>query len=204
MKDLKGIKNIIFDFGNVIMDIDFQLTVKKFKELGFSNIESFLKNYRSLGFFSDYQEGKISDSEFLQKIRENSGVNMSDEAIKTAWNAMLLEYSTDRLIALKDLKLKYKIFLLSNTNNIHYHNFAFRVPMDANIDNYFHKAYYSHILGMSKPGIEIYQHVLKEQALQPHETLFIDDLQENIDGAEAIGMITHLATYPGEWLEWFE
>ncbi|MBN2166405.1 MAG: HAD family phosphatase [Marinilabiliaceae bacterium] len=203
MKELTGIKNLIFDFGNVILDIDFQKTVQQFKNIGFKEIETFLKDFRSMGFFSDYQEGKISDSEFITNIQIHSDVKLTKDDIIKAWNSMLLNYNTTRLNYLRNLRNKYRIFLLSNTNNLHYENFANRVPGEKSIDNLFEKTYYSHIIKMSKPSVDIYQYVITDANIIASETLFIDDLQENIDGAKNAGLKACIVKYPSEWTEWF-
>lgn len=204
MTDLNGIRTIVFDFGNVILDIDFNKTVQQFKNLGFENIDRFLDDYRSLGFFADYQEGKISDELFLNKIREKSGIQMSDQMITHAWNAMLLNYSIPRLEMLKELRKKFRIILLSNTNAIHYANFAFRVPGEDCIDHYFDSSYYSHVIGLSKPSTAIYTYLIQREKIHPHETFFIDDLQENIDGAIQAGLRAKKVNYPDEWLKWMQ
>lgn len=203
MDDLSGIKNIVFDFGNVVMDIDFQKTIDEFKSIGFKDVEQFLKDYRSLGFFSDYQEGKISDKEFISKIKEIGHLNLNNQIIIDAWNAMLLDYDLQRIDFLKKLRKKYKIYLLSNTNNLHYENFAFRVPHSNSIDELFDKTYYSHTLQQSKPSVEIYNCVMTDAKINPSESLFIDDLQENIEGAKNAGMKARIVNYPSEWTEWF-
>jgi putative hydrolase of the HAD superfamily len=196
--------NIIFDLGGVILNIDPKQTVNQFKNIGFDDILNFLDYYRSRGFMADFQIGQISTGDFCDEIRKHSKIELSNDAIINAWNATLLDFPENRIMKLMELGKKYRIFLLSNTNIIHYHNFANRLPIVGSIDSIFEKVYYSHEIGLSKPDIAAYQHVLTQNGLKASETLFLDDLSENIEAAASIGMQTRQVTDADLWPTWFD
>jgi glucose-1-phosphatase len=100
------------------------------------------------------------------------------------------------------LSRHYRLFLFSNTNIIHYQHFAFRVPRVGDIAKLFHYTYYSHQIGLAKPHISSFEHVLAHGKMQANETLFLDDLPENVEGAKAVGMKTMRVEYPNQWLGW--
>jgi glucose-1-phosphatase len=200
--DLHQVRNIIFDLGNVLIDLDPKKTINAFKAMGFDQIESFQGHSRSMGFTALFQEGKMSETEFFDEVRRYSHSHLSNEAIAEAWNAMLLTYDERRIKRLIDLKKHYRLFLFSNTNVVHYHNFAFRVPIVGDIAKLFERTFYSHEIGLSKPSTQSFEHVLAQAGLKPHETLFLDDLPENIEGAINTGMQARLVESPNQWLEW--
>jgi len=195
----RNISSIIFDLGGVILNINPQLTVDRFKAIGFLGIEVFLDHYRSLGFMADFQAGRITESQFYDEIRKESGLEISNQLIKEAWNAMLLDYPLDRIAKIKELKKDYKLFLLSNTNVVHFQDFAFRVPGVSQLGDLFDSVYYSHEIEMSKPNAEAYKFVLEANNLDAETTLFLDDLPENIATAKELGIQTYWVTNANRW-----
>jgi FMN phosphatase YigB (HAD superfamily) len=200
--DLSNVRNIIFDLGNVLIDLDPQKTIKAFKDLGFAQIEEFQGHSRSMGFTALFQEGKMDDKAFYDEVRRYAGKPLTDIDIADAWNAMLLHYDTRRIQRLIDLKQRYRLFLFSNTNEVHHRNFAFRVPLVGSIDKLFERTFYSHEIGLAKPSTESFELVLRQAGIKAHETLFLDDLPENVEGAQKVGMQARLVEYPNQWLEW--
>jgi glucose-1-phosphatase len=191
MVDLKSIKNIIFDYGGVIINIDFNLTIDAFKKLGFSNVEEVLFRPNSSRLLPMMERGQMSPENFYQEIRKYSGLNLSDKEIEIAWNALLLDMPEKRIRLLEKLRNKYRIFLLSNSNIIHYHQYLSQLNDQygySHFDMLFEKAWFSHDLNMNKPNLDIYYHTLKDAGLIPHETLFIDDTKINSDAASKTGM----------------
>lgn len=185
-----GIRNIIFDLGGVILNIDFSLTAKAFNELG---VEDFAKNFTQFhytSFFQDYETGKIDDASFIKGIQSLSSKPLSEIEVINAWNALLLDFPEERITLLKQLKIKYRLFLLSNTNAIHLVAFQkkFHTLTGGYLEDLFEKTYYSHAVGMRKPSEEIYQLVVNENNLVPAETLFVDDTAANFLGSEKIGL----------------
>ena len=190
---MQNIKAIIFDFGGVILDIDYNKTSKAFKDLGVKNFEEMYSQKNANPLFHDLEEGKINEAAFYNAFRTSTNLKLTDQQINKAWNAMLLGYRTEALYTLEAIRQKYKLFLLSNTNSIHHTEFN-KIYQDqiqhGALDDYFDKAYYSHEIGYRKPYKEAYEYVLKENKLSPSETLFIDDSIQNIDAAKNLGLQT--------------
>ena len=190
---MQNIKTIIFDFGGVILNIDYNRTSQAFKDLGLSNFDEMYSQKNANMLFRDLEEGKINEEEFYITFKSLTHLELTDDQIKNAWNAMLLHYREEALHTLKAIKQKYKLYLLSNTNSIHYTAFnkIFTDQIGGDpLNDYFDKAYYSHEIGYRKPGKEAYEFVLKENNLSPSETLFIDDSIQNINAANALGLQT--------------
>ncbi len=178
-----AIKNIIFDLGGVFLNIDFKLTETAFKELGVDGFSDMFTQHHANDLFVQLETGAITASAFYQAFREATGTNLTDLAIKNAWNALLLDFRLPSLEWLEGIKEKYQIFLFSNTNQIHHDAFVLTYQQQtgkADFDAIFKKAYYSQHLGMRKPEVEPFLHILKEQRLDPQETLFIDDTLKNV------------------------
>lgn len=189
---MKGIKNIIFDLGGVIINLDNQLTENAFIALGTRPIKEYFGHGHAASFFKDYEVGGITSKEFVDMIRSQTGITASDEDIIKAWNALLLDFPTERIQLLKELGKSYRIFLFSNTNELHLQhlNLIYRdtFPGEKSLDDHFEKAYYSHILKMRKPDEASFQHILAENKLKGEETLFVDDALINVEGAEKAGL----------------
>lgn len=204
MVELKGIKNLIFDFGGIIINIDFALTYKAFEALGVANTESLIIRAIQLGFFGKFERGEISPWEFRSELCRLAEIEVSDAEFDKAWNTMLLDIPEERVRIIERLSKKYRIFLLSNTNQIHYDNYVSRIqPYGYNrIDDLFEKAWFSFKIGLAKPDRDIFDFVLNEKNLNPQECLFVDDMPENIAGAEMTGMKT-LCISPGTFISHF-
>lgn len=186
-------KNIIFDLGGIFMNLDFSLTEKAFIDLGITQFPSMFTQHHSNDLFEQLETGQISETEFYDAFRRETGSSVTNEQIKTAWNALLLDFPQERLDWLEHISKKYRIFLFSNTNRIHYDAFVEILARENNctdFDSYFSKAYYSHELGLRKPYVASFQKILEEQGLHPAETLFIDDTAKNLVGAREAGMET--------------
>jgi glucose-1-phosphatase len=197
------IKNIIFDLGNVLLDIDYNKTIDAFEQLGFQNFKTSYSPEKMGPLFEDIETGKLSEEELYTVIKSLSKTPLSTEQIKHAWNALLLDFRKESLVYLKKLPARYTIYLLSNTNSIHltaFNEILEREGQDRTLESYFTKAYYSNVIGFRKPYRECYQFVLKDAGIKAEETLFIDDLPVNITGANAVGLQTHLLL-PNERIE---
>jgi len=143
--------------------------------------------------FMDYEKGLLTDEAFRDHVREVLNMDCQDDELDSYWNAMLLDIPAERLQLLEELKKKYRVFLLSNTNEIHLKKFN-QILNAAHgrdsMDYYFHKAYYSHRMKMRKPDTEIFEFVLKENQLNASQTLFLDDNLSNLQGAAQVGIQT--------------
>lgn len=190
----KTIKNIVFDWGGVITNIDFDATINAFKALGINNFENYYCKAFQAPLFQQHETGKISVKEFRNSLRSMVPFQISDAEIDNAWFAMLLETPPQNLKLIESLRDHYNIYLLSNTNEIHVSMydkiFNDKHGLDSKFRDLFKKAYYSHEVGFRKPGLEIFEFVLKDENLKPEETLFIDDSIQNIEAANNAGIIT--------------
>jgi glucose-1-phosphatase len=187
---MDNVKNIIFDLGGVIMDIDVKQTLHAFTKLGIKNIENYFGHGFAASFFSDHEAGRISDEEFLNEIKKLLTAEVSDEDVINAWNALLLRFPPERIKLLKELKSSYRLFLFSNTNAIHYDKFSeiYRDTYSGELEDLFEKAYYSHSLGQRKPDTAGFELIIKENGLDPKKTLFVDDAFINVEGAIKTGL----------------
>lgn len=190
MKNLEGIKNIIFDLGGVILNIDYQLTIQGFQKLGIENFEEIFSQFKQSQLSDDFETGQISENEFYQGIKTISGIEFTFEEFKFAWNALLLDLPKERIDLLKKLSQNYRLFLFSNTNQTHYSEFVAKVEVDFNL--IFEKAYYSHQFGRRKPDSDSFLAILHENKLEAKETLFVDDSIHHIQSAELLGIPTLL------------
>lgn len=185
------IKNIIFDFGGVIYDIEHQKTKDAFADLGITNFEELYGHTIQTGLFENFEMGLISPSDFRAALRKHLPENTSDRQIDHAWNALLIGYKPARLELLEKIKNNYRIFLLSNTNLIHYHQYMADLKEEKLYEKFiglFKKLYFSHQIGMRKPDANIFHLVIQDNLLNPQETVFIDDYDLNIAAADATGL----------------
>ncbi len=190
---MQKIKNIIFDMGGVILNLDFLKTELAFAEYGIGNFNQYYTLQTATPVFEQLETGKISPEDFYDVFRKITLSTISNQQIEIAWNAMLLDFPTERISLLKELRSKYQIYLLSNTNEIHYRHIMkiFKEQNDGeDFNDIFIKAYYSHQLGMRKPDKIIFETVLKDADLLAGETIFIDDAIANIESAKSTGLQT--------------
>ncbi len=193
------VKNIIFDLGGVILNIDFSKTENAFRELGINGFSEMYTQHHSNELFVQLEKGTISPDAFYDTFRKATDSELSNEAIKNAWNALLIDFRLPSLEWLEQIKDQYQIFLFSNTNQIHHDEFLemySRQTGRSNFDNFFKKAYYSQQLGMRKPDLEPFLYILKQEGLIAEETLFIDDTIKNIKAAKLVGMQTIHLQWP--------
>ena len=183
------IDTIIFDFGDIFINLDKEATPLALKKLGLKEWNS---NLDALNL--DFEKGKISETEFILGF-QNYIPNASIHQIREAWNAVLLDFPLYRLEFLQMLAQKHKLFLLSNTDSIHIERFQHKAGISFYRDFYqcFEKVYFSYELGMRKPETAIFEFVIKEHNLLPKNTLFVDDNLQNIESAEKLGLqVWHL------------
>jgi putative hydrolase of the HAD superfamily len=188
---MRGIKNIIFDLGGVIINLDNQRTTDAFVALGLKNIKEYFGHGHAASFFKDYEVGRIDDRQFIDAIRKTGGLTVPDQAIIDSWNALLLDFPPERIQLLKQLRKNYRLFLFSNTNALHLaalRDIYTRSFGPGSLEDHFEKTYYSHLMGMRKPDKASYEHILLENNLQGPETLFVDDAIINVEGAEQAGL----------------
>ena len=190
----KTFDTIIFDLGGVVLNLDYQATIDAFKALGKENFDKLYTQANQDKIFDQYETGSISSQEFREYFKSILGSTISNQQIDDAWNKLLLDLPKKRIDLLYRLKEEYRIFLFSNTNEIHLNSFR-KTIKDAFgdedlLEKVFHKTYYSHLVGIRKPNVEAFQHVIDEQGLDPQKTLFIDDSIQHIEGAQKLGIQT--------------
>jgi putative hydrolase of the HAD superfamily len=191
------VKNIIFDLGGVIINLNYQLTRKAFENLGVANFNDLYTQHHANPLFEQLEVGAIEPEAFYEALRETTGLTLTNSQIEAAWNAMLLDFPVERLNWLTRIKNKYNIYLFSNTNAIHYNAFihiyeqvAPQLGLDTQFEHFFSTAYYSHTLGQRKPEVAAFEAVIRDANLDPAQTLFIDDTLLNIEGAQKAGLQT--------------
>lgn len=192
---MANIKNIIFDYGDVIFNIEHSFTIQAFIELGITNAQELFGHKAQADFFDLFEKGEINASEFYDTIRKLANKDLTDEEIKSAWNTLLIGIPEGNLDLLLQAKSKYRTFLLSNNNEIHYEWILNYLQAEWNVPNmssFFEKDYYSHLMGMRKPDAEIFEYVLNMHDLKPEETLFIDDSPQHIATANQLGIVCKL------------
>ncbi|MDD2633874.1 MAG: HAD family phosphatase [Bacteroidales bacterium] len=192
---MNKVKNIIFDLGNVILDIDTKLSEVAFANKGLENFENLYTLAAQSEIFDRLEVGNITPKEFYTEFRQITNTNLTDDIITDCWNALILDYEPKRIELLKKLKTKYRTFILSNTNKIHYDFYTTLLKKTQNInglESLVEKAYFSHEINLKKPGREIFEYVLQDGNLITSETIFIDDSKPNIITAREMGFKTIL------------
>jgi len=186
-----AIKAVVFDFGNVIINIDTERTFAAFAELTFKSAERVKKLFAEAAIFEKYETGFYSDDEFRDVVRQTLSYPLNDQEIDAAWNALLLDVPAKRLAYLENLRFRYPVYLLSNTNAIHIEKCQqyFRARYNiADFRTLFSKVFLSYELGLWKPDYRIFRKVLEETGFKPEEVLFLDDNADNIDAARDMGI----------------
>ncbi|MFW5753623.1 MAG: HAD family hydrolase, partial [Marinilabiliaceae bacterium] len=190
MQNLKGIKNIIFDLGNVLIPLQVQKAGEVFQNLMNNGLtpEAFIEKHKEA--FRAYETGKISTAWFIEDLRQDLAPEASDNQITDAWNTVLGNFPARHVDLLLKLRPHFRLYILSNTNELHAKRFETEVPGVSHIAELFDGLHYSHIEGLRKPQPELYEKVIRTNELVPSETLFADDLKENLDAAEKFGIKT--------------
>jgi len=201
------IKNLIFDYGGVILALEHELMAAAFARLGIPDMLSRVSLAAQSHLFDNFDTGALTPEEFRETIRElaNQATTreetpdttraLSDAEIDDAWNAMLIGIPPENLELLLQAQGRYRTFLLSNTNNIHLHWISQHLKRTFDIDSiapYFEQVWYSNELGMRKPNCDIFEYALTTAGLDPGETLFMDDNPQNIAAAADLGIRTRL------------
>lgn len=200
-----GIKNLLIDLGGVLINLDRQRCIENFQKLGLPNAEELLDIHRPDGLLMQQEKGLITPAEFRNGVRDMMGKVVSDKLIDAAWNSFLVDIPTYKLDLLLKLREKYVVYLLSNTNEIHWkwackHLFPYRA---FKAEDYFEKAYLSFEMKMAKPEPEIFTTILEDAGIEPGETLFIDDSEINCKAAQQLGIATYTAKAGEDWSHLF-
>lgn len=200
-KKMERIKNIVFDFGGVIVNFSREAAVKKFEEIGVANANDLLDAYHQKGAFLQVEDGTINAEEFRIILSELAGKELTYEQVKEGWLGFMLDVPQYRLEYLLELRKKYKLYILSNTNP---YVMSWARSNDFTIagrplDDYFDKIYTSYELKAVKPGKTIFELMIKDADMLPGETLFVDDGPANIKMAKELGMMTFQPINGEDW-----
>ena len=203
MKNYKNITTIIFDLGGVLCDLDIDRCILNFKHLGLENFEHYLNNFGQSGFFMQLEKGLITAAEFRNDVRKLTSKPLIDTQINEAWNSFLVGIPTKKLDLIIELRKKFRVVLLSNTNIIHFPDTVARFFNfnGMSTSDYFDKCYLSYEMKMAKPDEEIFNALLEAEQVSANECLFLDDGQKNIEQAAKLGIQTYLVK-TGEDLSW--
>jgi glucose-1-phosphatase len=191
-KDDFPIRHILFDLGAVLLNIDYQLPVRAFAELGMKDFDRLFAHAGQSDLFNRWERGEVSRAAFAAEIRQISGLNLSEANIFRAWNTILLDLPEHRIRFLESLHDRFTVSLLSNTNEVHVEAFEEIADRTIGIQRWraaFNgKIFYSNQIGLRKPDRETFRFVLESTGFSPDETLFIDDTPGHVRGAEAVGI----------------
>lgn len=197
------IKNIIFDLGGVLFDINYSLTQKAFETLGVKNFDAMYSQAAANQLFQQLETGKISESQFHEQLNKATALNLLPKQINEAWNAMLLGFRYESLNFLRVLSRQYRIFLFSNTNFIHQRKFLEmyqQQQMQEPFHDLFEKLFYSCEIGSRKPDVASYRFVLEQAGIRAADTCFVDDSIQNVEAGKQEG-IKSILLKKGEKIE---
>jgi putative hydrolase of the HAD superfamily len=183
------IKNILFDLGGVILDIDVQATKQRFYELGLPALFMQYPENMLTDLFFRYETGKINTTQYRDEVRRISGLEVPDHDIDEAWCAMLVGIPAERVELISRLKERYRLYMLSNTCELHVPVFEnmFQKVSGNSMHEIFDGIYYSFEIGQHKPDAEAWEHVIRDARIKPEETLFLDDNIHNIKASQELG-----------------
>jgi HAD superfamily hydrolase (TIGR01549 family) len=196
------VKNIIFDLGNVLYDIDFNNMYAQFDVLGIPNFENHFTLNKCDQLFYDVEKGFIDQVGFCEGFNQLYNLSLSHTQIISAWNSLLVGFRKESMDWIKANQGKFPMFLYSNTNQIHcdYVLPQYEREIGGDFEKLFKKPYYSHHMGMRKPDPASFQYILDQEGLNAAETLFIDDNEPNVIGAASVGLQV-LYLQPGMFIE---
>jgi putative hydrolase of the HAD superfamily len=187
----KKIDTLLLDLGGVLIDVDYAGSAKAFEQLGHTGFDRVYSKAKQTDLFDKFETGELNVNGFRKNLRELLGAEISDNDIDHCWNAMLGTIPEARIDLLKKLKRRYRLLLLSNTNNIHVPAFT-RIILEKNgipdFSSLFDGAYFSCEIGLRKPHTKAYLHVLQKHGATPDRTLFIDDSIQHVEGARQAGL----------------
>jgi len=183
-------KNIVFDLGGILVGLDSARSIAAFREIGATSVASYIEDHRTEDLFLDIELGRATTAQFCREVRRIARCEATDAQIEQAWDALLTHIPAPKLRAIDQLKDRYRLFLLSNTNQMHW-NHCQRLALEASgrrLDSYFERCFLSYEMGMAKPSREIFAAMLRMANLNAAETLFIDDTEDNCLSARAMGI----------------
>lgn len=186
----KNFKNIIFDFGGILVNIDYKKTLNELSIISNRSVEELYSQHEQIDLFSNLETGKIGRDEFFDGLRTLLDTDSDNGVLENAWNAMLGQVPKMRVEFLKEFKKTKNLYMLSNINEIHEE----KLKEHQELYSLFDKVYFSHHINLRKPNIDIFEYVLNDSGLIINETIFIDDSLQHIEAAKSLGLATiHLS-----------
>ncbi|MDX5478597.1 MAG: HAD family phosphatase [Cyclobacteriaceae bacterium] len=198
---------LIFDLGNVIIDIDYHRSLNHIKSLVSNSLHEKVDRFYITDFHKDYEKGKMSSDTFRKSVNDYFEQEWTDTEVDTLWNCLLGKIPTSRIELLRKLKNHYQIGILSNTNAIHIDAVNEMLQKDFGMDSFHHLTeyvFYSHEMGLAKPQLEIYQTMLDQLNTSGDKVIFFDDLEANVLGAKACGIEAIQVTGPEVIFDYFK
>jgi putative hydrolase of the HAD superfamily len=197
------IKNIVFDLGGVIIELDITRSIQRFVELGIKNINEILDPYEQRGVFLELERGQIDLPAFRQALSQYAGKELSTKEVEYAWMGFVVDVPQYKLDCILELKKTHKVCLLSNTNPVIYEWAQTAAFSEAGlpITHYFDALYVSYKIGMTKPDPRIFEYMLTHGNMIAAETLFVDDGERNIAVARSLGIQTYQPQNGEDWRE---
>jgi HAD superfamily hydrolase (TIGR01509 family) len=202
---MSTIKNVIFDLGGVLYDINYKNTIEAFRDLGILDPEQLYSQKNQTQLFDEFETGKMDEKTFLQQLKKEFPGKVSEEELLKAWNAMLMGMPEHRIDFLLEIAEDYNVYLLSNTNSIHMRQIEdelIKSDLD-DLKSYFDEAFLSFEIGKRKPDVSTFEWVINELGIDPEETIFIDDSAQHVNGAKQAGLHVYHHT-DGDIVEVFD
>lgn len=205
-KKFSNIKNIIFDLGGVIIDIDQEQILNHLISNGFTDVEK-LDSPEIKTTLKQFECGIISSETFRKKLSKQLNLSLTAAKFDEIWNSMILDIPQRRIDLIKKLKTHYHVYLMSNSNEIHYDLFIRDLQLRfgyREFDSLFDKSFFSFDVHLSKPNPDFFIYILDRYNMKPEETLFIDDTAENILAAQKLGIVTYHTVTGARVVDLFE
>ncbi|MBL7774464.1 MAG: HAD family phosphatase [Saprospiraceae bacterium] len=201
-------QNIIFDFGNVLFDLDLEAIHREMQRLLDGRYTRVREDLRASGLFHLYETGGVSTDEFVETLRTSVDPPLSAEQVIGAWNSIFIGMPRERFDMLLRLRQRYRVFLLSNINDLHASWIDAYLLREHGLSDfqlrYFDAVYYSHLIRLRKPDREIYEYLLADAEIRPEVSVFIDDLLPNLETARELGIATVHKTPDLDIMAWME
>lgn len=188
---LQGVDAIIFDFGNVLIDLDYPRIIQEFKKVATKNQENIRKLVMDSKVVTKFETSEIGPDHFRSAVNQILGTKLNEDDFDVLWNSMLKSITRERMAKVEQISQKFDTYLLSNSNIIHelaFEEMVMAATRKPSIRDFFKEAYFSHELGMRKPNKDIYEYVVEDIDNYPSRMLFLDDRLDNIEAARSIGM----------------
>lgn len=206
MKKLENIDFLIFDLGNVIIDIDYDFSINELKKILPEVKHHLTADFFPSSFHKDYEKGLINSDQFRNAVRELYQMDFSNEQIDHVWNSLLRDLPQERIDLISKLSHDFGTAVLSNTNEIHILKFNQMLKEQtsiASLSGLFDRVFLSHEMGLAKPEEAIFEAVINEIQVEPNRVLFFDDLLANLEGAKRVGLQTYHITHPKALIQFF-